>query len=118
MKWERKLFFFFSIDSSGKDSWAFGVMAFEMQNAPHWRVVLCNSSSECALTARLQCAAINHACWKCSGWLRGEEEGKAGNIRHFNPHCSLHCSKQDDLQTSNTNEEDESYARSGATPEN
>lgn len=49
--------FFFSIGSSGKDSWAFGVMVFEMQNAAHWRAVPCNSSSEQALSACLGCAA-------------------------------------------------------------
>lgn len=108
----------FSITSSGTGSWAFGVMVFEMQNAPHWRVVPCNSSSARAPPACLRCAAINHALWKGSGWLSAEEEGNDANTSHFNPHRSLHCSKQDDLQTSNANEEDGSYARSGAMPGN
>lgn len=43
-------------------------------------------------------------------------EHQDGRGTHSNPHCSPHCSEQDDLQTSNGNEEDELYARSGATP--
>lgn len=79
---------------------------FEMQNGPHWRVVPCNSSSEQALSACLGRAAP------------AQHQGKDGSVTHSNPHCSPHCSKQDDLQTSNRNEEDESYARSGTMPGN
>lgn len=86
---------------------------FEMQNAPHWRVVPCNSSSERALSACLRCAAPAQR-----RLARAEHEGTHGSITHFNPHCSPRCSKQDDLQTSNRNEEDGSYARSGAMPAN
>lgn len=107
------MIFFFSIGSSGKDSWAFGVMVFEMQNEPHWRVVSCNSSSERALSACLGRAAPAQCCL-----ARAEHQGKDGSVTHSNPHCSPHCSKQDDLQTSNRNEEDELYARSGTMPGN